>query len=155
MKLWYRRLPQYPDSLVLLADSAFKAEKDTGLSVRGMLAFRCSMDSCGVSGECAGVHTHNCTTTGTISGHLIEWVSRTQRHVTRATFSSELYGGTDAMDAGKLLQANLHELTAGPLPLDSLKGLEERGEFAVALVLVLDAMSVLSAIAAPQPAGIS
>ena len=53
------------------------------------------------------------------------------------------------MDAGKLLQANLHELTVGPIPFDSLRELEDRGEFKVALILVLDAMSVVSAIAAP------
>ena len=110
-KLWFRKLQRYPDSLVLLADSAFKAEKDTGLSVRGMLAFRCCRTQLGVEGS-AGTHVHECTTTGEIKGHLVEWVSKTQRHVTRATFASELYGGTDALDQGKLLQASLHELSA-------------------------------------------
>ena len=33
--------------------------------------------------------------------------------VTRVTFASELYGGTDALDQGKLLQLSLHELHSG------------------------------------------
>ena len=37
--------------LVLLADSALKGEKDIGLDVRGMLAFRCCRDQLGV--ECS------------------------------------------------------------------------------------------------------
>ena len=80
---------------------------------------------------------------------MVEWVSKTQRHVTRATFASELYGGTDALDQGKLLQASLHELHSGPGSLDELRQLTKRGELQVALILVLDAMSVVAAIAAP------
>ena len=88
-RLWFRRLPEYPDSLVMLADSAFKADKDTGLSVRDMLALRSTKASLGLR-ERAGIKVEDCTTTGTVSGHLIELLSKTQRHVTRAAFASEL-----------------------------------------------------------------
>ena len=75
-KLWFRRLPEYPGSLVLLADSASKAAKDTGLSVRGMLALRCTKADLGMRGR-SGTKTEDCIETGTVHGHLIEWVSKT------------------------------------------------------------------------------
>ena len=87
--------------------------------------------------------------TGSMPGHLIEWVSKTQRHVTRATFASELFGGTDAVDQGKLLQLSLHEIGSGPGSLAELKTTAEEGNLNVALILVLDAMSVVAAVAAP------
>ena len=146
--MWFRKLLEYPDSLVLLADSAFKAEKDTGLSVRGTLALRCSKASTGLSGR-AGTKIEDFSVTGTVHGHLIEWVSKTQRHVTRATFASELFGGTDAVDQGKLLQLSLHEISAGPGTLAELNELAEKGCLNVSLILILDAMSVVAAVAAP------
>ena len=97
-----------------------RREKDTGLSVRGMLAIRCSRSQLGVDGS-AGTRVVECSTTGEIHGHLVEWVSKTQRHVTRATFASELYGGTDAVDQGKIMQLNLHELYAGTSSLETLR----------------------------------
>ena len=132
-------MAEYPEPLTCSAESAFKAEKDTGLSVRGMLAFRCCRSQLGVEGT-TGIHVHECTATGEIKGHLVEWVSKTQRHVTRATFASELYGGTDALDQGKLLQVSLHELHSGIGSLDELRQLTKQGELTVALLLVFDAM---------------
>ena len=76
-------------------------------------------------------------------------MSKTQRHVTRATFASELFGGTDAIDQGKILQLSLHEVSVGPGSLTHLKALSERGCLNVALILILDAMSVVAAVAAP------
>ena len=105
-------LPEYPDTLALSADSAFKAEKDTALSVRGMFAFRRTKATMGLSGR-VGTKTEECSAIGIVHGHLVEWVSKAQRHVTRATFASELFGGTDAVDQGKLLQLSLHEISVG------------------------------------------
>ena len=113
-----------------------------------MLALRCTRASLGLQ-ERAGIKVEDRTSTGTVSGHLIEWVSKTQRHVTRAAFASELFGGTDAIDQGQLLQLSLHEISAGPGTLTDLKTLAERGCLNVALILILDAMSVVAAVAAP------
>ena len=52
------------------------------------------------------------------SHDLCEWVSKTQRHVARATLAFEFYGGTDALGRGKLVQVSLHELRSGPGLLD-------------------------------------
>ena len=53
------------------------------------------------------------------------------------------------MDQGKILQLSLHELRAGPGSLDDLRTQSRKGELKVALILILDAMSVVAAIAAP------
>ena len=53
------------------------------------------------------------------------------------------------MDQGKLVQLSLHELHSGSGSLEELRRLTTQGELKVALIVVLDAMSVVAAIAAP------
>jgi hypothetical protein len=127
----YRRLPRYPDSLVQVSDSAFKADGDTGLSLRGIVSLRMSFGDLKV---------------GDAPCHIIDFGSRTQRHVTRATFSSELYAGTDSVDTGLLQVLALHEVMAGPVTLNQAKALRESGGTVVKLVLIIDAMSVYAAV---------
>jgi hypothetical protein len=129
--LCYRRLPCYPDSLVQVSDSAFKADGDSGLSLRGIVSLRMN---------------YNDLKMGDAPCHIIDFGSRTQRHVTRATFSSELYAGTDSVDAGLLQVLALHEVVAGPVTLNQAKILRESGGTIVKLVLIIDAMSVHAAV---------
>ena len=87
--LRYRPMEQYPDSLVQYSDSGFQARSEDGLSVRGLVSMR--MHSTGLK-----------TPTKAIC-HV-------QRHVTRSTFSSELFAATDSVDMGLLTRLVLHEL---------------------------------------------
>ena len=48
-----------------------------------------------------------------------------------------------------MLQVSLHELHSGSRSLDDLRKLSKQGELKVAFIRVLDAMSVVAAIAAP------
>ena len=131
--LRYRRINGKLDALMQLSDSAFKAEETTGLSMRGCLSLR--------------MKSHDLRQ-GDVACHVLDFVSKSQRHVTRATFSSELFAGTDALDAGILLLLALHELEVGPVTPDAARHLREQGGTAVKLFLGLDAMSVFAAITA-------
>lgn len=88
--------------------------------------------------------------------HIIDFGSRTQRHVTRATFSSELYAGTDSVDVGLLQVLALREVMTGPVTLNQAKIMRESGGTVVKLILIIDAMSVDTAVSSSNmktPAG--
>eukprot|EP00974_Lingulodinium_polyedra_P009306 890413-Lingulodinium_polyedra.AAC.1 len=79
-----------PAHFRIVSDAAYKKETEDGYSLRGVLFCRGG----GVSAEAfAGQDTPI---------HLIERVSKSQRHVARSTFSTELLSGGDAADQGIL-----------------------------------------------------
>ena len=47
--------------------------------------------------------------------HVLDWVCKSQRHVTRSTFAAELLGAGDAVDQGLLISQMLHEVEHGVL----------------------------------------
>jgi hypothetical protein len=53
--------------------------------------------------------------------HLIDFVGRGQRHVTRSTYSSELFACTDSVDAGLVHSLALREFQRGPLTAEAAK----------------------------------
>ena len=81
-------------------------------------------------------------------GHLLDYVSRQQRRVTRATFTSELQGGCDTIDRGFLLLQTLDEMQTGRISAAEALSRREDGGFAVPAALYLDALSVFAAITA-------
>ena len=134
--LRYRPMPKYPDALVQYSDSGFKARSEDGLSVRGMISLR--------------MNSEDLKNPSDAPCHLLEYVSKSQRHVTRSTFSSELFAATDAIDAGLLTRLVLHELKYGPLTdLLAKQLIEGSATTDIQLHAVLDAKSVTSAITAP------
>ena len=90
-------------------------------------------------------------TTGTC--HIIEVECKKHRVVTRASFSSELHGGTATADLLQMIGLAVHEVECGPVGARRAKeirdGLDSR--LTVALHLVLDALSVIAATVAEQP----
>ena len=128
---------QYPDALVQFSDSGFQARAEDGLSVRGMVSLRMHSSDIKQSSKAIVVH-------------LLEYCSKGQRHVTRSTFSSELFAGTDAIDAGLLSRLALHELKFGSLDANVAREiLEGKRESPIQLHAILDAKSVTAAVAAP------
>eukprot|EP00439_Symbiodinium_sp_Y106_P057262 s2270_g8.t1 len=124
----------YPDALLQVSDSSYKARAEDGLSVRGLVSLRVSL---------------SCVTDGKkqVPCHLLDFASKQQRHVTRSTFSSELFAATDATDCGLLHTLAIHELSSGVLTADAArKIIEGQAECSVALALAVDARSVTSAI---------
>lgn len=134
--LRYRPMDKYPDSLVQFSDSGFKARSEDGLSVRGLVSMR--------------MHSSELKSPTKATCHVLEFVSKAQRHVTRSTFSSELFAATDAIDMGLLTRLALHELQYGPMNDNLAKGiLEGFTKSEIQLHAVLDAKSVTAAVTAP------
>ena len=129
---------EYPDMLLQISDSSYRAKADDGLSVRGLVSVRVRAESIH-----EGLKIVQC--------HFVDWVSKAQRHVTRSTFSSELFAATDAVDSGLLNTVTLHELAHGPVTPDVARSLiEGTTQGIAALGLVIDAKSVSSAVVAPN-----
>ena len=112
-KLWYRRFTPGGDQRVdagnpqthlrTISDAAFRKETEDGYSLRGAVFCRGLGQSAeSFAGKSSVVH-------------VIDWACKSQRHVTRSTFSAELLGGGDAIDHGNLLSHLLYELEVGPL----------------------------------------
>jgi len=135
-KLRFRCMPQ-PDVLLLISDASFKKEDSSGHALRGFVALRaCSKDLC--SGQKAPVH-------------LLDYGSKQQRHVVRATFSAELYACTDTLDIGILQAVALDELLCGmSISVTDAKSAIERGPTHIKIYIVVDAMSVFTATTAPS-----
>ena len=128
----------YPDMLLQISDSSYKAKAEDGLSVRGLVSVRVC-----AHGVNEGLKSTPC--------HLVDFASKAQRHVTRSTFSSELFASTDAADIGLLQTVALHELKHGVLSPTSAKQLSEGElECSVILGLAIDARSVSTAVIAPN-----
>ena len=134
-KITYPKM-KYPSGLLQISDSSYKARAEDGLSMRGLVSLR--VDLAEVS---AGKKQTPC--------HLLDFASKQQRHVTRSTFSSELFAATDAADIGLLHALALHELQQGILTSEDAKLLMEGDkQCATALALAVDARSVTAAVIA-------
>ena len=89
-----------------------------------------------------------------IQGHFIEWACKSQRHVTRSTFSAELLGAGDTADQAILVSHMIYELEHGPISITQARQLRMEGGY-IPIGLYLDAMSVYAATTATfvkQPA---
>ncbi|CAE7741630.1 unnamed protein product [Symbiodinium microadriaticum] len=125
-----------PDALLQISDSSYRAKAEDGLSVRGLVSIRVLL-----KGIEEGHRDMPC--------HLLDFASKAQRHVTRSTFSSELFAATDATDIGLLHTIAIHELEHGVLSsADAKRAIDGELECSTKLALVVDAKSVSTAVVA-------
>ena len=85
---------------------------------------------------------------GEYDGHLLDFYGHKERHVTRATFTAELFGGCDAADRLILLMQTLHEVRHGPTSKTKARAMREEGGFSIKGCLCIDALSVYAAVTA-------
>ena len=141
MPLLYGPLPDGPIRILGPSDSAFKREKDCGHAMRGcLILFAPAADS---------------TDINMMPVHVLDYVARKQRHVTRSTFVAELYASTDAADQLWMAGLTVHEVERGPVSAEIAVNLRNQGGLSIDLILALDAMSVCAATSAEhlrQPA---
>ena len=117
----------------LVSDAAFKKEETKGHALRGSLYLICP-------GSGSGSYHSDAPC------HMIEYMSKALRHVTRSTFSSELLAACDTIDLGLLIVSLLHELKAGPSSATNMRKLREEGGYSIPMCLSIDAMSVFASI---------
>ena len=125
-----------PLALVAVADSAYRREEHEdhadGLAMKGaMFALRSMSDTDGPGGKWM----------------LLEWYSRKQRHVTRNTWSSELFAIVDAADFLMILGSVFHEIVHGvATSARDLVKLREGDHSPLPLQVCTDGMSLLTAL---------
>ena len=118
-----------------ISDAAYKKEPEDGYSLRGAVFLR-GAGPLGPNNACrSGVH------------HLVDQACRSQRKVSRSTFSAELQSGCDAVDQGILIAQMIYEVEHGVLSAAESKKLRDDGGYSP-LALYLDAKSVWAAITA-------
>ena len=86
--------------------------------------------------------------------HVLDWACKSQRHVTRSTFSAELLAACDATDQGILIAHMLRELEHGPMSALEARNRRMAGGY-IPVAVYLDAKSVYAAVTATfikQPA---
>ena len=133
--LLYQRLTG-PLALVAVADSAYRREEHEdhaeGLAMKGaMFALRSMAASDGPGGRWM----------------LLEWYSRKQRHVTRNTWSSELFAVVDAADFLMVLGSVFYEIVHGVVPsARDLVKLREGDHSPLPMQVCTDGMSLLTAL---------
>ena len=80
--------------------------------------------------------------------HILDSICKSQRHVTRSTFRSELLSACDTADHGMLIALMLHELNCGIRSVAECRTLRETGGWSVKICLYVDALSVFAAVTA-------
>ena len=116
--------------LVVHSDGSFKREEETGYGMRGAVYLRMG----------------TCRKTGKEVCHLLDAVSRSHKLVCRSSFGSELLAACGAADGLQQFLLTLHELHKGPVTADEARRLREVGGYAIPAELVVDGMSVFSAL---------
>jgi len=117
--------------LRVVSDAAFKRELEDGFSLRGVCYLRCE--------------TLNFAATD-VRCHVLDWVCKSQRHVTRSTFVAELLGAGDALDQGINIAQLLYEVVFGVATAEKARAMYDFGSFLMALYV--DAKSVFAAVTA-------
>ena len=116
--------------LVVHSDGSFKREEETGYGMRGAVHLR--MGKSRQDG-------HECC-------HLLNAVARSHKLVCRSSFGSELLAACGAADGLSAYLLTLHEMQHGPASADRARQLREEGGYGFNTELVIDGMSVFSAL---------
>ena len=116
-KLWCKPFGTLETHLRIVSDASFKKEedKDKGHGLRGSTYLR----ACGNS-------LTSFSADSTV--HILEFLTKALRHVTRSTFSSELHALCDTADLGILLALLFHEIHSGPVTKAKVAGFETKAD---------------------------
>ena len=122
--------------LLGFSDSAFKRddEDNTGHAMRGCVIMLATASGPDVMNS------------GKVQ--VLDYVSRKQKHVCRATFAAELFAAVDTADMLIMLNGVMYELQHGVQTTERMRKLREEGGYFLPSWLLIDAESVFSAIAA-------
>ena len=134
-RISYKRLGTLNTHLRMYSDAAFTKEAEDGRSMRGAMFIRCPGNT-------------EPSFSGKTTGHLIDYVGKSQKKVVRSTVTGELLGGVDTTNQGITLAQTIHEISTGKISAVSGMQLRESGGFAMPMVLYLDALSVYAALTA-------
>ena len=90
-KIVFKCFPQGPTTLLMLSDSAFKKEEESGHALKGVMYILLPSAAAEPLGRNPGIlKTEKGKQYLSSVCHVLEYISRSQKHVTRSTFASEL-----------------------------------------------------------------
>jgi hypothetical protein len=126
---------------LVFTDAAFKKEESTGHALKGTAVVRVKHPG-SLSGNVLPIgRDHPC--------HLVDYLTKRVRNVTRSTFSAELFSLCDACDHAMMLRVIVHEFQCHILSAAQGRDLREGAlKSPVSLGILVDAMSVYAAITA-------
>ena len=122
-----------PMKILAIADSAFRKEDATGLSMKGAIIAICEHNDLNAEVPNPGGRLHQ-----------IEWYSRRQRRISRSTFAAELHSMCDSIEVAKVvLQAVLEIMSPKPLtPIAVVKALDNPQEREINIQICTDCRSL-------------
>ena len=130
LKFTYKRISD-PWRLLVISDSSFKGEGDDALAMRsGIIALGSK------SGPCVGRN----------SIQILEFVSKKQTRVCRSTYTAELYSALDLIGLSSIINLALTEILTGSKSAISMANIQETGQNALEVDLIIDARSVFDSI---------
>jgi len=121
--------------VVVVSDSAFKAQDLRGLVMRGFLVLLMEDTAELVSGR-------------TLRCQVLDWISRKHVHVTRSTYAAELHTLLDAINQGLLLNLCFTEIHWGAVPATELLSWTSACKQALPMDAGVDAKSVFDSVTA-------
>ena len=131
----YKKL-EGPWAIIAISDSSFKGEDQEHTAVRsGIIALTSR------AGPCVGVNKLQ----------VLEYVSKKQSKVCRSTYAAELHSALDLMGLATIINSAMTEILTGPKTAVELARIQDSGENALKLFLILDAKSVVSGAVSEEP----
>ena len=146
-RLVYKQLPKGVVHLRCVCDAAFLKEQDSGHALRGAIYILCVKTDTGSSGSRSAdgdPSSPQVYMQGSCIHHIVDYVCRSEKHVTRSTFAAELFSACDAAGHGIFLALGMHEVLCGVSSKEYNRKLREQGGFACPINIVVDAMNVYS-----------
>ena len=135
LELVYRKVDG-PWSIVAISDSSFKGEDQEHTAVRSGIIALMSRDGLRI---------------GTNKVQIIECVSKKQSKVCRSTYAAELHSALDLMGLAMIVSSAMTEILTGVKSAAELVSIQESGQQALKLFLILDAKSVVSGAISEEP----
>eukprot|EP00973_Karenia_brevis_P039003 5385281-Karenia_brevis.AAC.1 len=123
-----------PYRLLCVTDAAFRKEEPDGLAVKGALIMICGGPVCKLGGKI----------------NFLEQISSKQRRVARSTFASETLALVDGIELSRLINYALTEVMIGTQSPTQLQALDDTNKLPLKLHVVIDALSVFSALIPPD-----
>lgn len=132
LKRFYRKVDR-PWKVYVISDSSFKGSEDDALAMRsGIIAF----------GNKDG------PVVGSNPIQIIEYVSKKQSRVCRSTYTAELYSALDLVGLASNINSAMTEVLTGCKSASKMVDLQENGQNALQMDVVLDARAVFDSVAA-------
>ena len=117
--------------LIAVSDSAFQALENDGLAVKGCFILLIEMNNPeSPGGKC----------------QIIDFFSRKQSHVCRATFAAELFAVLDAIGHAMKVAALFTEVIYGKKTAEELLDMQDNNQMGLSIHAVVDAKSVLDCV---------